>query len=86
VIFSIEDAVRRLERVLGKIPTWQRLESFLPESLRSSAERRSAVAAIFAASLELVKRGEMKLRQGEAFGPIYMMGAPEIPTNIETNQ
>jgi segregation and condensation protein A len=86
VIFSIEEAMRRLERVLGKVPTWQQLENFLPASLRSSRERRSAIAAIFAASLELVKRGEMKLRQGEAFGPIYMMGAPEVPTNVETNQ
>jgi segregation and condensation protein A len=86
VIFTIEEAVRRLERVLGKMPTWQRLENFLPAALRSPAERRSAVAATFAASLELVKRGEMRLRQGEAFGPIYMMGAPEVPTNEKTNQ
>lgn len=86
VIFTIEEAVRRLERVLGKMPTWQRLENFLPDALRSPAERRSAVAATFAASLELVKRGEMRLRQGEAFGPIYMMGAPEVPTNEKTNQ
>jgi segregation and condensation protein A len=86
VIHTIEEAVRRLERVLGKMPTWQRLESFLPDSLRSPAERRSAVAATFAASLELVKRGEMRLRQGEAFGPIYMMGATEVPSNAETNQ
>ncbi|NQV81063.1 MAG: segregation/condensation protein A [Alphaproteobacteria bacterium] len=74
VIHSIEEAVRRLERVLGKMPNWTRLESFLPQSLSSPAERRSAVASTFAATLELVKRGDLRLRQGEAFGPLYLMG------------
>ena len=92
VIHTIEDAMRRLEKMLGKIPTWQRLESFLPTSLRSPIERRSAVASTFAATLELVKRGEMRLRQGEAFGPIYLMGGngegasgPETPQPQSTN-
>ena len=40
VLHSIEDAVRRLERVLGKMPNWTRLETFLPPSLGSPAERR----------------------------------------------
>ena len=86
VIFTIEEAVRRLERVLGKMPDWQRLESFLPDALRSPAERRSAIAATFAASLELVKRGEMRLRQGDAFGPIYMKAPNQTPSTAETNQ
>ncbi len=92
VIHTIEDAVRRLEKMLGKIPTWQRLETFLPKSLRSPIERRSAVASTFAATLELVKRGELRLRQGEAFGPIYLMGgsaegaAPSGPQQQGPNQ
>jgi segregation and condensation protein A len=86
VIHTIEDAVRRLERMLGKIPSWQRLESFLPKTLRSPVERRSAVAATFAATLELVKRGEMRLRQGEAFGPIYLMSGQRAQEGAGSNQ
>jgi segregation and condensation protein A len=72
VIFSIEDAVARLTRLLGLMPSWQALESYLPESLRSEFERRSALAATFSASLELARTGMLRLRQGEAFGPIYI--------------
>jgi segregation and condensation protein A len=34
--------------------------------------RRSATAAHFAAVLELAKRGQVDLRQGETFAPIQM--------------
>ncbi len=74
VIFTIEDALKRLETMLGQLPSWQALEAFLPRVF-SGEERKSALAATFTASLELVRRGEMKIRQGEAFGPIYFMGA-----------
>ena len=86
VLHSIEDAVRRLERVLGKMPNWTRLETFLPPSLRSPAERRSAVASTFAATLELVKRGELRLRQGEAFGTIYLMGNAQPAQNASPSE
>lgn len=74
VIFTIEEALKRLGDMLGKMPSWQALEAFLP-SVFSGEERKSAMAATFTASLELVRRGEMQIRQGEAFGPIYVMGA-----------
>jgi segregation and condensation protein A len=33
------------------------------------------MAATFAASLELVKQGGVKLRQGKPYGPIYLRAA-----------
>lgn len=74
VVFTIEEALKRLETMLGKLPSWQALEAFLP-SVFSGEERKSALAATFTASLELVRRGDMKIRQGEAFGPIYVMSS-----------
>ncbi|MCH8187297.1 MAG: segregation/condensation protein A [Proteobacteria bacterium] len=74
VLFTIEEAIKRLETMLGKLPSWQALEAFLP-NVFSGEDRKSVLAAMFTASLELVRRGEMKIRQGEAFGPIYVMGA-----------
>ena len=73
IIFTIEEALKRLETMLVRLPSWQSLEAFLP-IVFSGEERRSALAATFTASLELVRRGDMKIRQGEAFGPIYVMG------------
>ena len=80
VRFTIEEALERLEAVLGKIPAWETLESFLPAEFRTPKERRAAMAATFSASLELAKRGSLRLRQTEAFGPIFVLSAGEAAT------
>ena len=36
---------------------------------------RSAIASTFAASLELVREGKIKLRQPDPFGPIHLKAA-----------
>jgi len=71
-LYSLEDAVEHLRRLLGVMPSWNALLSFLPEILGEGVERRSAVASTFAATLELVKNGELELRQDGSFAPIYL--------------
>ena len=71
-IYSVDDALGRLRRLLGEVPDWQTLASFLPRGLRGVLVRRSAVAAHFAAALEMTRQGRAEIRQGEAFGPIYV--------------
>jgi segregation and condensation protein A len=79
-LYSVEDALERLEARLGKMPDWEVLVSFLPEDLRDPVVVRSATAATFAASLELAKQGRLLLRQLEAFGPIYLKSAQMEPS------
>jgi segregation and condensation protein A len=71
-ITSVEDAINRLEEILGRMPDWTILQTFLPTNLMSPLATRSATASTFAASLELAKQGRVKLRQGQLFGPIYL--------------
>jgi segregation and condensation protein A len=78
-LFSMDDALQRLSRLLGRMPEWRTLMSFLPPGLRGGMVERSAVAATFAASLELVRAGKLQLRQDSAFGPIYLRSLPETP-------
>ncbi len=73
-ILAIEEAMRRLEILLGRMPDWRTLESFLPAELVSDSLTRSAMASMFAASLELARQGKAELRQREAFGPLYLRG------------
>ena len=73
-ILAIEEALRRLETLLGQMPDWHTLESFLPAELASGGLTRSAMASMFAASLELARQGKAELRQREAFGPLYLRG------------
>ena len=76
-LYSMDDALQRLSRLLGRMPEWRTLASFLPPGLVPGLVQRSAVAATFAASLELVRAGKLQLRQDAAFGPIYLRSLPQ---------
>jgi segregation and condensation protein A len=70
--FSVEESLRRLESILGRMPDWASLESFLPSELTSAFARRSAVASTLSASLELTRDGRLQMRQAKPFGPIFV--------------
>ena len=71
-IFSLEDALERLSGLIGNAFNWSQLSEFLPEDLKDKRLRKSALASMFAASLELARQGNADLRQMETFGPIYL--------------
>ncbi|MGV6813155.1 MAG: segregation and condensation protein A [Brevirhabdus sp.] len=70
-VFTMEEALERMRGLIGFAGDWTSLTSYLPEGWESDpVKRRSATAATFAASLELVKRGQIELKQGDVFAPI----------------
>jgi segregation and condensation protein A len=77
---SVDDALKRLSGFLGHVPDWRELTSFVPEELRDGLYLRSALAATFAATLELVRSGRIELRQDRTFGPIYLR-SPGLPND-----
>ena len=72
-VYAMDAALERLRSLIGTAMVWTDLASYLPEGWAGTdARRRSALAATFAASLELAKLGQIDLRQGEAFAPILI--------------
>jgi segregation and condensation protein A len=72
-VFTMEQALDRLRGLIGYAGDWATLVSFLPEGWDGTPmARRSSLAAHFAAVLELAKRGQVVLRQGETFAPIEL--------------
>lgn len=71
-LFSVEDAIARLRGLVGHVPDWRTLMSFFPAAAADPLTHRSMVAANFVASLQLVKDGDIHLRQDDRFGPIYL--------------
>lgn len=73
-LYSLEDSVLRLRGLLGDMPEWGVLQQYLPQMTLPDEplEARSAIASTFAAFLELVKNGELELRQDGTFAPIYV--------------
>lgn len=72
-ILTMEEALDRLRPLVAFAGDWTDLSSYLPEGWQDDPKkRRSALAATFAASLELVKRGHVELDQAETFAPIRL--------------
>lgn len=72
-VYTMEQALERMKGLIGFAIEWGDLCQFLPEGWRNDPKlRRSATAATFAASLELVKLGKLEIKQEETFAPIRM--------------
>ncbi len=82
-MYTMDDALLRLRRLLGPVPEWRSLWAFLPDDLRGQLKLRSAVASTFAASLEMAREGHLRLQQSSPFGPIHVR--PSKPSGQPAN-
>lgn len=72
-VMTMEQALESLRSIIGAAVDWATLASFLPEGWQVDPKRRrSAIAASFAATLEMAKSGEIELKQDAAFAPMYL--------------
>jgi segregation and condensation protein A len=72
-VFTMEQALERMRDLIGYTGEWTDIVSYLPDGWANDpVKRRSATAATFAASLELVKEGHLEIRQSESFAPIEL--------------
>jgi segregation and condensation protein A len=75
-VCTMEQALERMRGLLGTAIDWVVLAAWLPAEWAGPERRRSATAASFAAALELVKAGQLQLRQDGAFQPIWLRQRP----------
>jgi segregation and condensation protein A len=73
-VMTLEEALLRVERLIGITMEWERLEAFLPET-QDCEFRRSALASSFVAALELARQGKVQLDQKSSFAPLYVRAA-----------
>ncbi|MEZ5675453.1 MAG: ScpA family protein [Thalassovita sp.] len=72
-VFTMEQALERMRGLIGFAGSWTDIVSYLPPGWENDpVKRRSATAATFAASLELVKEGKAEIRQSGTFEPIHV--------------
>jgi len=76
-LLTLDEALARMRPLIGLAGDWVDLWSYLPQGWTADpVRRRTATAATFAASLELVKEGRAELRQSDTFAPIEMRRRP----------
>lgn len=73
-VMALDEAIERLEHLLGKTLDWAELSRYLPHDLADESYARSVLASSFVATLELVRLGKAELSQGAAFAPILVRG------------
>jgi segregation and condensation protein A len=73
-VMTLEEALLRVERLLGTRLEWATLESFLPET-EDREFRKSALASSFVAALELARKGRVELDQKAPFAPLMIRAA-----------
>ncbi|MDR3472699.1 MAG: ScpA family protein [Devosia sp.] len=71
-VWSLQEAREMLQRLIGESMDWVPLDDYLARYLAAPDERATVMASSFASSLELVRQGQVELRQTLAFGPLLL--------------
>ena len=72
-VFTTEDGIKTIKNLFGKLIEWKNLNELVPSNFKSGKKiKKTGKAGIFAGSLELVKEGNIKIKQESLFGEIYI--------------
>ena len=72
-VFTTEDGIGRIKEFFGKLNEWKNISELLPGNFKSSENlKRTGQAGILAGSLELVKEGNVSIKQNNLFDDIYI--------------
>ncbi len=72
-VFTTEDGIQTIKDFFGKLIDWKNLDDLIPNNFKSEKKfKRTGKAGIFAGSLELVKEGDLKIKQDKLFDDIYI--------------
>ena len=73
-VMTLEEALQRVERLIGASLEWSDIRSFLPDT-PDPEFRKSALASSFVAALELARKGKVELDQQGSFAPLFVRAA-----------
>ena len=71
-LISVQEAIERLSGLIKKTTQWIDLKQLLPETIDDTLNKKNSISSHFLASLELANKGEIKIKQENPFGTIWM--------------
>ena len=72
-VFTAEDGINTIKEFFGKLMDWKNLDELIPNKFKLDKRyKKTGKAGIFAASLELVKEGNLKIKQKNLFEDVYI--------------
>ncbi len=72
-VFTSEDGIKRIKEFFGSLLEWKKIDDLIPKDFRKNLDsKKSGKAGLFAGSLELVKEGNLNIKQKNLFDEIYI--------------
>ena len=72
-VFTTEEGIKTIKNFFGNLSDWKKLDELIPKNFKSGTGfKRTGKAGIFAGSLELVKEGNLKMKQKNLFDDVYI--------------
>ena len=72
-VFTTEDGIKRIREFFGKLIDWKNINDLIPKRFKDGIKyKTTGKAGIFAGSLELVKEGNLTIKQENLFDEIYV--------------
>ena len=72
-VFTTEDGIKRIREFFGKLIDWKNINDLIPKNFKDGMKyKKTGKAGIFAGSLELVKEGNLTIKQENLFEEIYV--------------
>ena len=72
-VFTTEEGIKRIREFFGKMIDWKNINDLIPKNFKDDVKyKRTGKAGIFAGSLELVKEGNITIKQEKLFDEIYV--------------
>ncbi len=72
-VFTTEDGIKTIKEFFGKLIDWKNLNDLIPDNFKSDKNyKKTGKAGIFAGSLELVKEGNLEIKQDKLFDDVYI--------------
>ena len=72
-VFTAEEGIKTIKNFFGKLIDWKKLDDLIPKNFTNGKKfQKTGKAGIFAGSLELVKEGNLKIKQNKLFDDIYI--------------
>ena len=72
-VFTTEEGIKTIKEFFGKLDNWKKLDELIPKNFSKEPRyKKTGKAGIFAGSLELVKEGDLNIKQKNLFDEIYV--------------
>ena len=72
-VFTTEDGIKRIKEFFGNLLDWKNINDLIPKNFKTETRyKRTGKAGIFAGSLELVKEGNLIIKQKKLFEDVFI--------------